>query len=181
MSSLTSRQQEKDWPPSVRGGHVYRPWASPSLTMSRSIRSFLATRHPDACRYSFPPLQLCNALSIHCQIYAYRLILRRLVTLCSLGSTQSRLCTLPSKLAAEMLVQQNRTGVQARGIAQDLASRRKQDGPTILPWLRRCSNCTSSRMSSNLTALQSGEGSTVSLGPKGCGRESCSQSCHAQA
>ena len=57
MSALTSRQQEKALPPSTAGGQVYSPCASFRLLMSRSMRSFLATRHPDACRYSFPPLQ----------------------------------------------------------------------------------------------------------------------------
>ena len=63
MSSLTSRQQEKGWPALVRGGHVYKPWASLSRALSRSMRFFLATRQPDACKYSFPPLQIAATLT----------------------------------------------------------------------------------------------------------------------
>ena len=64
ISSLTSRQQEKGWSASVSGEQVYRPWASFSVTMSRSMRSFLATRQPDACRYSFPPLYKDTLISV---------------------------------------------------------------------------------------------------------------------
>ena len=66
MSSLTFRQHEKGLPPSTAGGQVYSPCASLRLPMPRSMRSFLATRHPNACRYSFAPLQAeMDVMDVH--------------------------------------------------------------------------------------------------------------------